>query len=228
VNVSSSRKAGKGGAKTRILIVDDHPIVREGLAQTVNSEADMEVCGQADDAPIAISLVKQLKPDVAIVDISLKGTSGLDLIKDIGNQWPRVQVLVLSLHDETIYAERCLRAGARGYLMKAEPGVKVLEAIRRIRDGRVYLSQQMSERLLDRLGENRSEMVGVDSLSDRELEVFRLLGEGYSAADIGARLHLSPKTIETYREHIKRKLNIETAAEVLQYAIRWAKSEDKC
>lgn len=212
--------------KTTILIVDDHPIVRQGLTELINHESDFEVCGQAEDAPEAMSLIKSLKPRLAIVDISLKETSGMELIKDIRASYPEISVLALSMHDESLYAERALRAGAQGYIMKTEAIEKVVDAIRMILTGRIYVSDKMAGKLMHKLvgGSPDVGVSAIERLSDRELEVFSLIGEGFGTRQIANRLHLSIKTIETYRAHIKDKLNLADASELLQYAIRWASS----
>lgn len=214
------------GNKTRILIVDDHPIVRQGLAELVNHEDDLEVCGQAEDSYEALRAIRELNPNLVVVDISLKETSGLELIKDIHSQQPDLLVLALSMHDETLYAERALRAGAMGYIMKQEATENVIAAIRKILGGEIYVSDRMASRMVRKLVAGQSEPTAspVDCLSDRELEVFHLIGKGHGTRQISERLHLSVKTIETYRAHIKDKLNLADAAELLQYAIRWLNS----
>lgn len=210
----------------RILIVDDHPIVRQGLAELVNHENDLTVCGQAEDSPEALGAVKELEPDMVVVDISLKETSGLELIKDIHSQYPDLPVLALSMHDEILYAERALRAGAMGYIMKQEATENVIVAIRKILGGEIYVSDRMASRMVRKLVAGQAEPTAspVDCLSDRELEVFHLIGKGRGTRQISERLHLSVKTIETYRAHIKDKLNLADAAELLQYAIQWLNS----
>jgi DNA-binding NarL/FixJ family response regulator len=215
--------------KTKIVIVDDHPIVRQGLAELINHEGDLVVCGQAEDAHDAMQAIRSLKPDIVVVDISLKESSGMELIKDINVQYPNLAVLALSMHDESLYAERALRAGAKGYIMKAEATEKVIGAIRKILSGDIYLSDVMAAKLLHKLVGGRTEVgaSATDCLSDRELEVFRLIGQGYGTRQIAEKLHLSIKTIETYRAHIKEKLNLTDAAELLHYAIRWVTSESK-
>jgi len=212
--------------RTRILIVDDHPIVRQGLAELVNHESDLLVCGQAEDSYEAIKAVRELNPDMAIIDITLKQTSGLELIKDIHSQYPDVPILALSMHDENLYAERSLRAGAMGYIMKQEATESVIVAIRRILSGEIYVSDRMAGKMVRKLvsGQTETSSSQVDSLSDRELEVFSLIGKGYGTRQISERLHLSVKTIETYRAHIKDKLKLEDAAELLRYAIQWVNS----
>ena len=213
---------------TKILIVDDHPIVRQGLAEMVNHEEDLMVCGQAEDAHKAMTAVKESKPDMAIVDISLKETSGMELIKDLKAQYPNLPVLALSMHDESLYAERALRAGARGYIMKAEATEKVITAIRKILSGEIYISDKMASKMMRKLVGDSTELnvSPVERLSDRELEVFQLIGKGFGTRQISERLFLSIKTIETYRAHLKEKLNLEDAAELLQYAIQWVNSRN--
>ncbi len=220
-------QAGKN--KTKIIIVDDHPIIRQGLAELINNEPDLIVCGQAEDAHEALVKIKESEPDMVIVDISLKETSGMELIKDIKVQYPNLPVLVLSMHDEALYAERMLRAGAKGYVMKAEATEKVIVAIRKILSGQIYVSDKMAAKMVRKLvgGGPDTGVSAIERLSDRELEVFRLIGQGYGTRQIAERLHLSIKTIETYREHIKEKLNLADASELLQYAIQWTHSKDK-
>ena len=222
--MTRNKKSNKADEnKTRILIVDDHPIVRQGLAELINHENDLTVCGQAEDAPQAMKDIRTLKPDMAIVDISLKETSGIELIKDIKVQYPILPVLTLSMHDESLYAERALRAGARGYIMKQQATEKVIVAIHKVVSGQVYVSDIMAAKMVRKLVTGSSD-VGVsplDRLSDRELQVFLLIGQGHGTRQISEQLHLSVKTIETYRSHIKEKLNVIGAAKLLQYAIRW-------
>jgi len=212
--------------KTNILIVDDHPIVRQGLAELVNHEHDLVVCGQAEDVHQAMKAIKELRPNMAVVDISLKETSGLELIKDINAQYPDLPVLALSMHDESLYAERALRAGARGYIMKAEATEKVVMAIRKILSGDIYISDKMAAKMMLKLVGSKTEVSAspVERLSDRELEVFHLIGQGFGTRQISERLCLSIKTIETYRAHIKEKLNLADAVELLQHAIQWVNS----
>jgi DNA-binding NarL/FixJ family response regulator len=204
----------------RVLIVDDHPIVRQGLTQLIAQASDLEVCGEAADAATAVLAIDELHPDVAVVDLMLKESSGIELIKDIKSRCPDVRVLVISMHDEAVYAERALRAGAHGYIMKEEATHKVLTAIRRVLAGDVYVSDEMVGRILRRMvGGNQSD--GIDRLSDRELEVFQWIGRGLSVGEIADRLKVSPKTIESYRSHIKEKLSLATANEVLRVAVSW-------
>ncbi len=212
--------------KTKILIIDDHPIVRQGLARLIEHEDDLEVCGQADDAPAAMKAIRKQNPDIAIVDITLKETNGMELIKDIKVQYPSLPVLTLSMHDESLYAERALRAGAKGYIMKQQATDNVIDAIRKVLNGQVYISDEMAIKMVRKLVNGRPDAGAspLDSLSDRELEVFLLIGKGHGTRQISEKLHLSVKTIETYRSHIKEKLNLVDASELLQYSIQWANS----
>ena len=209
--------------RARIAIVDDHPIVRQGLAEIIDNESDLITCAQAEDAPQAMEAIKTHKPDMAIVDISLKQTSGLELIKDLKVCFPNLPVLTVSMHEEALYAERALRAGARGYIMKGEDTKSMIEAIRKVLNDQLYVSSKVSEKMMKRLINGRSDMVEspIDCLSDRELEVLLLIGQGYGTRQIAEKLFLSIKTIETYRSHIKEKLGLEGAAKLLQYAIQW-------
>ncbi len=210
--------------KMKVLVVDDHEIMRQGLAQLIGQEADLTVCGEAPDADGAISAIEHYAPDVAVVDISLKNSSGINLIKTIRERWPELPILVLSMHDETFYAERALRAGARGYVTKAEVSAKVVEGIREVLNGGVFVSKKIAKRMLRKLidGNYAVEQFPLDRLTDREFEVFELIGRGQPTRGIAERLHVSPKTIEAHREHIKRKLGINTATELLTYAVQWS------
>jgi DNA-binding NarL/FixJ family response regulator len=213
--------------KNRVLVVDDHPIVRQGLSLLINREADLVVCGEAEDAHSAMQSIASAKPDVLVVDISLTGPDGLDLLKDIRSRYAELPVLILSMHDESIYAERALRAGAQGYIMKQEASEKVLLALRRILCGEIYVSERIANRMLQRyigspgIGRPSS----VSDLTDRELEVFRLIGEGHSTRQIAEELHISVKTVESYQAHIKEKLSLRSARELVQHAIQWSVSE---
>lgn len=224
----NARAARKPGQKARVLVVDDHPVVRQGIRLLVDHETDLEVCAEAETAVDALRAIAEHHPDVAVVDLSLKGASGLELIKDIRVRHPRLPVLVLSMSDENVYAERVLRAGARGYLMKEVATDEVLTALRSILDGGTYLSKAMASRLLGRLAQGAAAAgeSPVDRLSDRELEVFGLIGRGLATGEIANRLHLSPKTIETYRAHIKEKLGLGSATELLQHAIRYVQERE--
>ena len=217
------------GTKARLVIVDDHPIVRQGLMMLIDHEKDLAVCAQAQDSYEAIKAVKATAPDLAIVDISLREDNGVELIKDIKVQHPEVPVLALSMHDESLYAERVLRAGAKGYIMKQQAPEKVISAIRKVLGGEIYLSEKMAAKMVLKLVGGNTEVGDspVDRLSDRELEVFLLIGRGHGTRKISERLHLSIKTIETYRSHIKEKLNLNGATELLQYAIQWVNSCDR-
>jgi DNA-binding NarL/FixJ family response regulator len=211
-------------ARKQILILDDHPMTRRGVAQLISHEPDLIVCGEADSAHRALAAMATSRPDLVLADIAMPGKSGLEFIKDARALYPGLAILVMSMHDETLFAERVLRAGARGYVMKSEGGERVLEAIRQVLQGEVYLSKSMSAAFLDSLTERRSKTSGVSlaALTDREFEVFQLLGQGFSTNEIGERLHLSIKTIGTHRVHIKKKLGLKTGAELMKQAVRWA------
>jgi DNA-binding NarL/FixJ family response regulator len=210
-------------AKRMVFIVDDHPIVRQGLALLINREPDLGVCGDAEEACSALSRIQELKPALVIVDISLNGPDGLDLLKSIRARDPNLPVLMLSMLDESLYAERALRAGASGYIMKQEATERVLVAIRRILNGEIYVSEQVSNRMLHRfVGGNQAEPHSpIAELTDRELEVFRLIGEGHGTRQIAEELHISVKTVESYQAHIKMKLSLKNARELVQRAIQW-------
>lgn len=210
--------------KRKVLVVDDHPMVRERLAELINQEPDLEACGEAEDAVGAMEAVEQFEPDVAIVDITLKDTYGIELVKDLKAHHPKLPVLVLSMHDESLYAERALRAGAKGYLNKQEASRKVVPALRQILAGQVYVSERMAAAILTKVaGGPITEGGGtpVDRLTDRELEVFQLLGQGRTVRQIAKDLHISVKTVEAHREHIKEKLNFKSSSELLRYAIQY-------
>jgi len=207
---------------TRILIVDDHPLVRTGFSQLIGDCPDLEVCGEAGDMAEALRQVDATSPDLAIIDLSLAGGSGLDLIERIRSRNKDILMLVASMHDETLYAERVLAAGARGYINKQEAQDSIIRAIRQVLSGKVYLSQQMTDRLLSGMVNSNGEKRDIDSLSNRELQVFELIGEGVSSSQIAEQLNLSIKTIETHQAHIKKKLGLGSAHELNQRAIRWA------
>ena len=210
-------------AVTRILIVDDHPIVRQGIRLLVDQEADLMICGEAESASEALKITDQSKPNVAIVDLSLRESSGLELIKDFKIRHPDLKILVLSMRDESFYAERVLRAGARGYITKEEGTEKVIEGIRSILAGQVYLSERLASKMINKWVDGGSDKGGplVQNLTDRELQIFELIGTGLSTREIAEKLHLSIKTIESHREHIKAKLDLSTATELLKHAIQW-------
>src|SRR6056297_2760715 len=208
----------------RIVIIDDHPIVRKGFAQLINREADLTVVGEAEDHLSAQTVIFETKPDLALVDLTLKECDGLELIKIINAQYPKVKTMVISLHDERVYAERALRAGARGYIMKSEATENVMTAIRQVLQGTIYLSEDMRTRMLEHFSgkqKQQNESTPVDVLSDREFEVFRMIGEGLTTRVIADRLNLSVKTIETYRSHLKAKLNLTSSTELIQRAVEW-------
>jgi DNA-binding NarL/FixJ family response regulator len=214
--------------KHRIFLVDDHPVTREGLSRLVNGEADLEVCGEAATAAAAVPKIEALKPDLVIIDVSLtKRASGLELMKDIAARNARLPMLALSTHDESLYAERALRAGAKGYVMKQEPIDRVMEAIRRILRGELYLSKAMNDRLLRKVTRPNTAPTAseIEQLSDRELEVYRLIGLGHGTRAIAAQLHLSVSTVETYRAHIKDKLHLSNASELMRHAVEWVHSQ---
>ena len=214
-------------AKKAVLVVDDHPLMRQGLALLINQQQDMQVCGEAEEAQAAMHAIAHLHPDIMILDISLTGPDGLELLKNIRATSPDLPVLILSMHDEAIYAERALRAGANGYIMKQEATEKVLIAVRRILNGEVYLSECTSNKMLQQYigGAPRMIQSRIASLSDRELEVFRMIGEGRATREIAEDLHLSVKTVETYQAHIKDKLALRSGRELIQHAIQWKMNE---
>jgi DNA-binding NarL/FixJ family response regulator len=209
--------------KCRVLLVDDHPIIRQGLGLLIDRETDLSVCGEADGAHSAFHAIETLRPDIVVLDISLSGPDGLDVLKEIRMKTASLPVLILSMHDETIYAERAMRAGANGYIMKQEATEKVLVAIRRILQGEVYLSDRLTNTMLQQYVRRGSAAKGSPllNLTDRELEVFRLIGVGHGTRQIADELHLSVKTIESYQAHIKEKLALRNARELVQHAIEW-------
>jgi DNA-binding NarL/FixJ family response regulator len=208
---------------TRILIVDDHPIVRQGMRLLIDAQPDLSVCGEAEGLSQAMQLYRETKPDLLVVDISLENGNGIELIKELIAQNDRQKILVCSMHDETLFAERALRAGAKGYVNKEEATDQLIEAIHRVASGRVYLSSRMTDRMLCRQvgGNDEEPKSAIETLSDRELEVFEQIGHGITTRQIAEKLHLSPKTVETYRENIKHKLNLSNAAELTQHAVQW-------
>jgi DNA-binding NarL/FixJ family response regulator len=210
-------------AKKRILLVDDHPSVREGLAESINRETDLMVCAEAADRHEALQAIEKSAPDLLVVDLSLRNSSGMELIKDVHARWPRLMMLVVSMHDEEIYAERALRAGARGYLTKQEATHNILDGIRRVLRGEIHLSPKTSSMVLERIAAGRQAPADsiVEALADRELQVFELTGEGFNTRQIADKLHLDVKTVETYRARIKEKLNLKDGSGLLQLAIRW-------
>jgi DNA-binding NarL/FixJ family response regulator len=227
--VKSDNHASQNQAvtKKRILVVDDHPVVRQGLALLINREPDLVVCGEAEEAMGAMHILASARPDILIVDISLSGPDGLDLLKSIRTTHPTLPVLILSMHDESIYAERALRAGANGYIMKQEATEKVLVAVRRILSGEIYVSDRIAGKMLKHYitGSGTLRSSSIADLSDRELEVFRLIGEGHGTRQIAEELHLSIKTVESYQAHIKEKLSLRSSRELMQHAIQWNMNE---
>lgn len=206
--------------KRKVFLVDDHPIVRNGVASIINGEADLEVVGQAGNSSEAIKAIMSAAPDITLLDVSLQDEDGINLAKELLAHLPGLPILMFSMHDETVYAERCLRTGARGYLMKQEPSATLLAAIRHILDGEVYLSPRMSATVLQRRSQgNKAHLTPMERLTSRELEIFRMLGGGDSVRDIAEKLSLSNKTVEAHREHIKEKLGIRTSAELLRFAV---------
>ena len=215
-------------SQATILIVDDHPIIRQGVARLIESQPDMTVCCEVANARQALKYIEKGCPDLAIIDLSLdKDLSGLDLLKDINVRFPHVSTLVLSMHSESVFAERVLRAGAKGYVMKEEAPETILTAIRRVLEGKVYLSDDISNKMLTSFaGRNcPAEKLGIECLSNRELEILELIGRGLGTSRIAEKLCLSVKTIETHRTHIRQKLQIQSSGELLQYAIEWVKAE---
>jgi DNA-binding NarL/FixJ family response regulator len=209
--------------KTRVLIVDDHPMTRAGLVHVINHQPDMTVCGEAASAAQALDILDSSRPDLLLVDITLPGKSGLELIKDVKALRSALLMLVISMHDESLYADRVLRAGARGYITKHEGGEKLIEAIRHVLSGKIYVSESMSAHILEIFSGRQAALdrSSIEKLSDREFEVFESLGAGLSSQQIAKKLHLSAKTVDAHRANIKTKLSIKTTAELIAYAARW-------
>ena len=226
-SIPATKTSGK--PKTAVLLVDDHPVLRRGIADLIDAEPDLAVVGQAANMQEAIALAARLKPQLVIVDVSLDGNNGIELMKTLAARWPEMPLVAYSMHDEAIYAERSLRAGAKGYVMKDSDPDELLRAIREVLKGKIHLSEAMSDRLLGKLvGAGARQTLGaspVEKLSDRELEVLQMLGKGLATAQIADKLCLSVKTIETYREHLKQKLNLANGQELLRYAIEWSLSQ---
>jgi DNA-binding NarL/FixJ family response regulator len=220
-------RAGPAAKKATVLLVDDHPIVRQGLAQLINQEPDLAVCGHAEDAHGALHAIATHRPDVVVLDISLNGPDGLSVLKEIRMSDESLPVLVLSMHDESLYAERALRAGANGYITKQEATERVLEAIRRIRGGEVFVSDRIAKRLLRQIVSSPAPAKSpMEALTDRELAVFRLIGKGRGTREIADDLHISVKTVESYQAHIKDKLGLRNSRELVQHAFQWVTRED--
>jgi DNA-binding NarL/FixJ family response regulator len=227
----SSPKSGRphaGGAKFRLLLVDDHPVVLDGYQLMLNAQADLEVCATAANAADALRAVERERPDLVLCDLTMPGRGGLDLIKDLAALHTDIKILVCSMHDEMLYAERSLRAGAKGYLTKDSPGPIMLAAIRRVLGGGIYVSERLAARVLDAFAaaRPRGSASPLEKLSDREFEVFRLFGEGKSAKEIAAQLNLSPKTVSVHRDHIKEKMEFATSAEMIRQAVRWVETQE--
>jgi RNA polymerase sigma factor (sigma-70 family) len=212
-------------AKRHILIIDDHVMVREGVAEIIKHEPDLDVCGTATTANEGLELARKLSPDLVLVDVTLPGKNGIEFIKDARAFRPDLRVLVMSMHDESLYADRVLRAGGRGYICKQEGGAKLVQAIRRVLQGEIVVSEKMTGRLLERFSGRKVIESPLENLTDRELEVFQLIGQGKTMNEIGAELHLSPKTIEVHRSRIREKLRIASAAELVSYAARWNQTQ---
>jgi DNA-binding NarL/FixJ family response regulator len=210
-------------SKSKILVVDDHGVFRDGLVRLINHEKDLVVCGEAADAPQALKLLQSVKPDVVIIDISLEGMNGIDLTRNIRARLPQVLILVLSMYKESLYAERALRAGANGYIMKRESGRALLSAVRHVLHGHTYVSEDLNRTILNGLVNSRDDFKfsPIERLSDRELEIFQLIGQGYGTKQIADELHISMKTVETHREHIRDKVNLKNTFELVQSAIQW-------
>lgn len=213
-------------AKKKIFLVDDHDVARMGLGRLIESESDLTVCGEAGDGTDALKALPKAAPDALIADLNMPEMGGLDLIKAVKQKWPKLPILVISMHDESVYAERVFAAGARGYLMKKESAAKVIPALRQVLAGKRYMSETIKEKMLDRLadGDKAEGQSPVETLSDRELEVFELIGQGLKTGEVAEKLHLSVKTVESYREQIKIKLKISSASELTQYAVEWSRT----
>jgi len=220
----SADKSAQG--KTKIYIIDDHPIMVQGLRELINNQKDLRIIGSTDDWHVALDQIKKLQPDLVILDVTLKDANGIEVLKNLKIHFPNLRVLMLSMHDENLYAMRSLKAGAQGYIMKAEAVDKVLTAIRQVLNGEVYLSEAMSKRTMFQLLGRGGTRTGspLEDLSDRELEVFTLIGQGCTTRQIAEKLHLSIKTVETHRAHIKEKLNLKNSTELVQHAIHWRES----
>lgn len=219
------RDSAKAPRKNRVLIIDDHVMVREGVAEIIEHADDLCVCGTASTANEGLEALSKLKPDLVLVDITLPGKDGIEFIKDARAMHPELRVLVMSMHDESLYADRVLRAGGRGYIRKQEGGDKLIEAMRRVLRGEIAVSEKMTGRLLETFSGRKTMDSPLEGLSDRELEVFQLIGQGKTMKQIADELHLSPKTIEVHRSHIREKLRVTSAAELVAYAARWSQTQ---
>jgi len=223
-----NERLANSGTKRRIFIVEDHPMTRRGLLELINHESDLVVCGEADSAVPALEAIKALKPDLALVDITLPRRSGLVLIRDVRAWVPEVLLIALSMHDEELYAERVLHAGGHGYIMKNKGGEDLLVAIRQVLRGGTYVSEDVSRKIIDTFAGRRKDAAHatLGQLTDREFDVFQLIGQGLPTGEIGQRLHLSPKTVDSHRLHIKEKLQLRSLPELMRYAVRWAATEE--
>jgi len=220
--MSGATNSGKSKA-TRILLVDDHPVVRDGFAEVINREPDLTVCAAAEDRAGALQAIEATDPGLVVIDLTLKNSSGMELIKDIHARWPKLLILVVSMHNENLYAERVLRAGARGYITKQQATRDILQAIRRVLSGGIYLNETTGAAVLARLASRpqANDDVVLDQLTDRELQVFELTGQGFNTREISSQLRIDMKTVETYRLRIREKLNLDSSSELLKLAIRW-------
>ena len=215
------------GNRKRVLIVDDHPVTREGLRMIINREADLIVCGEAENAVQAMQAVQKLAPDLVLTDINLPGKSGLELVKDLKAVSPGIVVLALSMHDESLYAERILRAGARGYISKHRPAAELLAAIRQVLDNHMFLSKEESERLLQRIsGKSQANQSPMEILTDREFEIFQKIGEGKPPKEIASQLHLSTRTVAVHYANIRQKLNLDSTSKLIRFAVQSAGCEN--
>jgi DNA-binding NarL/FixJ family response regulator len=220
------RSTQSAAERARVLLVDDHPIVREGLTRVIDQEADLVVCATAVSSRDALQAVETSRPDVAVVDVSLDGSHGIDLVKELRERHPQLGVLMLSMHDETLYAERALRAGARGYVMKREPPQQVVQALRKVLRGGLHFSEAVTMRMLEGASRSASKAVAlpIDRLSDRELEILELIGQGRKTRQIADALHVSMKTVQAHREHLKEKLELPDATSLARFAVQWVES----
>ena len=215
-------------SRSKVLVVDDHPMTRYGTARLLEQEPDLIVCGEAENASCAIAAIAAFKPQLVLSDLSMPGGDGLEFIKDVRSLHPEVAVLVFSMHDESFYAERALRAGARGYVMKNEGGEKLVEAIRQVLQGKIHVSENMSGKVLEIFSgrRRRADNTTIGKLTDREFEVFQLLGQGLATREIGQRLRLGTKTVETHRLHVREKLGLKSGSALIKYAVRWAATQE--
>ncbi len=225
--MTAKTKKAAGNERRKILLVDDHPMMREGLRQIIGNEPDLVVCGEAESAAEAVELFKSRQPELVLADITLPDKNGLELIKDLLAMDPKLSVLVISMHDENMYAERVLRAGGRGYIMKQAGGKKIMEGIRQVLSGQIYVSEKMSAKILEIFSGMRggASASPVENLTDREFEVFQLFGLGLGTKDIAAKLHISAKTVEVHRMNVKAKLKLKTAAELIRYTVQWIEAQ---